>query len=87
MTGMDTSKRITLYSLSTCGVCKKVKKFLDDSKIAYAYIEVDLLDSGEQWLMSKEVANRNPQGTYPTLVIEDIVIGYDPETLKTKLLS
>ena len=84
---MDTSKRITLYSLSTCGVCKKVRKFLDDNNIAYTYIEVDLLDSGEQWLMGKEVAKRNPQGTYPTLVIEDIVIGYDPETLKAKLVS
>jgi glutaredoxin len=84
---MDTPKRITLYSLSTCGVCKKVKKFLDDNKIVHTYIEVDRLDSGEQWLMGKEVAKRNPQGTYPTLVIEDIVIGYDPETLKAKLVS
>jgi glutaredoxin-like protein NrdH len=84
---MDTVKRITLYSLSTCGVCKKVRKFLDDSNITYTHIEVDLLDSGEQWLMGKEVTKRNPQGTYPTLVIEDIVIGYDPETLKAKLLS
>ncbi len=84
---MYTTKRITLYSLSTCGACKKVKKFLDDNKITYTYIEVDLLDSGEQWLMGKEVTKRNPQGTYPTLVIEDIVIGYDPDTLKAKLLA
>ena len=84
---MTETKRITLYSLSTCGVCKKVKKFLDDHEIAYTLIEVDTLDSGEQWLMGKEVTKRNPQGTYPTLVIEDIVLGYDPDTLKAKLLQ
>ena len=84
---MAKTKRITLYSLSTCGVCKKVKEFLDDHEIAYILIEVDTLDSGEQWLMGKEVTKRNPQGTYPTLVIEDIVLGYDPDTLKTKLLT
>ncbi len=84
---MAETKRITLYSLSTCGVCKKVRKFLDDNNIAYTSIEVDTLDSGEQWLMGKEVAKRNPQGTYPTLVIEDVVIGYDPDTLRAKLLK
>jgi len=84
---MAGTKRITLYSLSTCGVCKKVKKFLDDNGIDYTNIEVDTLDSGEQWLMSKELAKRNPQGTYPTLAIEDVVIGYDPDTLRAKLLK
>lgn len=84
---MAETKRITLYSLSTCGVCKKVKKFLDDNGIAYTNIEVDTLDSGEQWLMSKELAKRNPQGTYPTLAIEDVVIGYDPDALRAKLLK
>ena len=48
---------------------------------------MDALDSGEQWLMSKELAKRNPQGTYPTLAIEDVVIGYDPDTLRAKLLK
>jgi glutaredoxin len=80
-------KKITLYSLSTCAVCKKVKKFLDENKIDYQQIEVDKLDSGEQWLMSKDLAKRNPAGTYPTLVIEDVVVGYDPGTLSAKLLK
>ena len=80
-------RRVTLYSLSTCGVCKKVKSFLDEHRIDYEQIEVDTLDSGEQWLLSKELKKRNPEGTFPTLVIEEVIRGYDPDTLRQKLLD
>lgn len=80
-------QRVTLFSLSTCAVCKKVKKFLDDHTIPHTVIEVDTLDSGEQWLMTKELAKHNPQGTYPTLVVEDVIKGYDIEALQAKLLG
>jgi len=80
-------KKITLYSLSTCPVCKKVKKFLDDSGIAYTLIEVDTLEGGEQWVMTRELAKRNPQGTYPTTVVEDVIVGNDVEALQSKVLG
>ena len=78
--------KVTLYSLSTCPVCKKGKKFLDDNSIPYTLIKVDTLESGEQWVITKELAKRNPQKTYPTTVIEEIIVGYDEEALKKKLL-
>lgn len=78
--------RITLFSLSTCAVCKKVKRFLEDHGIPYTLIEVDTLESGEQWFMTKELSKHNPQATYPTLVIEDVIKGYDQEALESKLL-
>ena len=80
-------RRITLYSLSTCGVCKKVKKFLEEHQIEHQNIEVDTLDSGEQWLATKELTKRNPRASYPTLVIEEVVMGYDPDELTEKLLG
>lgn len=79
--------RVTLFSLSTCAVCKKVKKFLDDRGIPCTTIEVDTLDSGEQWLMTKELSKHNPQATYPTLVIEEVIKGYDVGALESKLLD
>lgn len=78
---------MTLFSLSTCPVCKKVKKFLDDNNIPYTLIEVDTLDSGEQWLMTKELKKHNPQASYPTAIIEEVIKGYDIEALKAKLLG
>lgn len=50
-------------------------------------IEVDTLDSGEQWLRTKELARHNPQITYPTVVIEDVIRGYDIEAVTAKLLE
>lgn len=78
-------KKVTLYSLSTCPVCKKVRKFLDDSGVSYTLVEVDSLDGSEQWAATRELAKHNPQSSYPTVVIEDVVIGYDIDALKTKL--
>jgi glutaredoxin len=80
-------QRVTLFSLSTCSACKKVKKFLDDNNIPYTLIEVDTLDSGEQWLMTKELKKHNPEATFPTVVVEEVVKGYDREALESKLLG
>ncbi len=87
MGGEVTVRKVTLFALSTCPVCKKVKKFLDENQIPHEVIEVDTLDSGEQWLMTKELQKYNPQQTYPTLVIADVIKGYDPELLKKRLLG
>ncbi len=80
-------KRVRLFSLSTCPVCKKVKQLLDDNKVPYELIEVDTLDSGEQWVMTKELKKYNPDASFPTLIIEDVIKGYDPELIKSKIFS
>lgn len=79
-------KKVTLYTLSTCPVCKKIKIFLEDNRIAFTLIEVDTLDGSEQWAATKELAKHNPQASYPTVVVEDVITGYDIEALKAKLL-
>ncbi len=78
-------KKVRLYSLSTCATCKEVRKFLENHGIQYELTEVDLLDSGEQWLASKEVKRYNPQATYPTLVIEEVILGLDADAMKKAL--
>lgn len=75
-------RKVRLYSLSTCPVCKKIKEFLDKNSIEYELIEVDILESGEQWLALKELKKINPQETFPTLVVEKAVVGFDEATLK-----
>lgn len=75
-------KRVRLYSLSTCPVCKKVKEFLKNNFIEAEIIEVDTLDSGEQWVAIKELKKINPEETFPTVVVEKAVVGFDEEALK-----
>jgi glutaredoxin len=79
-------KKVTVYTLSTCPVCKKMKTFLEENGIAYRLIEVDTLDGSEQWAATRELAKYNPQASYPTAVIEDVIAGYDIDALKAKLL-
>jgi len=78
-------KRVTLFSLSSCPVCKQVRKFLEDNRTPFTLVEVDTLESGEQWLMTKKLKEHNPQATYPTVVIEEVIRGFDLELLKKKL--
>lgn len=80
-------KSVTLYSLSTCAICEKVKSFLEEHGVSYTEIVVDTLDSGEQWLMTKELKKHNPQATFPTVVIEETITGFDQEALQAKLLG
>ncbi len=79
-------RKIKLYSLSTCPACKKTKEFLNNHKVEYENIEVDTLDSGEQWVVLKELKKVNPDQTFPTIVVEKSLIGFDEEKLK-KLLE
>jgi glutaredoxin-like protein NrdH len=81
----EQKKKVRLYSLSTCPTCKKVRTYLDEHDIKYELIEVDLLDSGEQWLTTKEVKKYNPAATYPTLVVEEVILGLDEEAIRVSL--
>ena len=81
----DQNKKVRLYALSTCPECKRVKQFIDKRNIKYELIEVDLLDSGEQWVTSKELKRYNPEVTYPTLVIEETIKGLDEEAIRNAL--
>lgn len=82
---MGNKKRVRLYALSTCPACKRTKKLLEELGVEFEKIEVDLLDSGEQWLISKEVKKYNPDATYPTVVIEEVIVGYDEAGIKGAL--
>ncbi|MGO9612969.1 MAG: glutaredoxin family protein [Dissulfurispiraceae bacterium] len=82
---MAQDKKVKLYTLSTCAVCHKVERFFEEHGIAYERFVVDELDSGEQWLVSKELKRHNPQATYPTVVVEEVIKGFDEERLKEAL--
>jgi len=81
----EQKKKLRLYALSTCPECKRLKLYLDENNIKYELIEVDLLDSGEQWVTTREIKRYNPAVTYPTVVIEEVILGLDKEAIKMAL--
>ena len=78
---------ILMFALSTCGWCKKTKKFLGELGVDYNYVDVDLLPEQDKEEAEEEMKKWNPSVSFPTLVInnEDSVVGYKPEIIKQKL--
>lgn len=75
---------ITLYALSTCAWCKKTKGLLDKLKADYYYVDVDLLADADKEKAVKEISKWNPEGSFPTLVIDNksCIVGFDVEKIK-----
>ena len=76
--------KIVLYAISTCIWCKKTKRLLSELGIAYDYVFVDLLSGREKNNAREHVAQWNPRGSFPTIVIDDkkTIIGYDIQKIK-----
>ena len=76
--------QIFLYALSTCVWCKKTKAFLDESRLEYRYLDVDLVPAEERDGVVAEMAQHNPARNFPTVVLngKDVVVGFHPERIK-----
>jgi len=78
---------VFLYALSTCVWCKRTKTFLDDARVEYRYLDVDLVEGAERDTVVAELARWNPKRSFPTVVVDnkDVVIGFRPEQLQELL--
>jgi glutaredoxin len=75
-----------VYALSTCPYCRRTRRFLDENKIAYDCIEVDLLDDDEQEKAVEEVEKLTGKRSFPVVIIgPEIIVGHDEEKLKKAL--
>jgi len=78
--------KIKLYTLSTCSHCIRTKRFFKDNGIDMEFIDVDLLTSAERESVMDEVRKLNPDCSFPTICIGDIIIvGFNEEKLKEAL--
>jgi glutaredoxin-like protein NrdH len=78
---------IVLYTLSTCMWCRMAKNLLHDLGVGYEYIDVDSLPPEEKDVVKKEIKKWNPDGSYPTIVIndKDCVSGFDEAEIREKI--
>jgi len=79
--------KVVLYALSTCVWCKKTRNLLDEIGVEYHYVYVDLLDREENEKVRTEVRKWNPQGSFPTIVIDDknCITGFDESKIRKEL--
>jgi glutaredoxin len=78
--------KVKMYTLSTCSHCKATKKFLRDNGINFDYVEVDLLQGDDKQKVLEEVMQYNPDRSFPTIIIGDVVIiGFKENDIKKAL--
>ncbi len=86
--GKNYKHNVKIYTLSTCGWCKKTKELLKALEIEYEYIDVDTLEGEDLDNARSEVKKYNPRGSYPTLVIDNgkhVIVGFKEDEIKEKL--
>jgi glutaredoxin len=71
-----------VYSLSTCSLCKDLKKSLEKNRIPFDAMEVDLLEKDKRNEVMDLLKALDPVVAFPTLVAGDeMVIGYNREKI------
>ncbi|MCX5754049.1 MAG: glutaredoxin family protein [Candidatus Krumholzibacteria bacterium] len=67
-------KKVKMYTLSTCSHCRAAKKLMSELGVPYDYIDVDLLSGSERTAVLEEVRKLNPLCSFPTILIDNVVI-------------
>lgn len=66
---------IFMYGTRWCGDCRRTRKILDDNKIDYIFIDIDLDKDGEKFVVNTNHGNRS----VPTIVFPDGSILTEPD--------
>ena len=80
------NKKIKLFTLSTCSHCIRAKQFFKDNGIETECRDVDLLTGDERRLVMEEVRRLNPDASFPTICIDDLVLaGFNEDNVRKAL--
>lgn len=83
---MSGKPKIRLYTLSTCSHCIRTKRFFSENGFEADFTDVDLLTGTDRERVMNEVRKLNPDCSFPTICIGDIVvIGFNEEKLRKAL--
>jgi glutaredoxin len=76
--GVHDKHKVFLYTLTTCGWCRKTKALLQELGVAYDYIDVDDQQGADRELAKQEVLKWNASLSFPTMVLDDseAVVGF-----------
>ena len=82
VTGKNKEHEVKIFTLSTCGWCKKTKDLLKAIDVAYEFVDVDKLSGKELNEATDEIKKYNSRMSYPTIVIDGgkhVIVGYKDE--------
>ncbi|MGE4551504.1 MAG: glutaredoxin family protein [Desulfovibrionaceae bacterium] len=77
---------VKFFGLSTCIHCKNAKAYLDECHVDYNCVFVDKLSGDEKKAVMEEVRQYNPSLSFPTMVINGVVvIGFNKDKMDQAL--
>jgi len=77
---------VKVFTLSTCSHCKAAKKLLTDCDVNYDFTDIDLLAGEARKAALAEVAQHNPNKTFPTLLIDGhVIVGFNEKAIREAL--
>lgn len=76
-----------LYTLSTCGWCKKTKEYLKENEMAYEYVDVDKVTKDEQKEVINDLKKRNVPLAFPIIIVDDqqVISGFKKQAIEEAL--
>ncbi|MBS7620919.1 glutaredoxin family protein [Candidatus Bathyarchaeota archaeon] len=85
--GENKKHKVIMYALSTCAWCKLAKQFLEENKVEYEYVDVDLCSAGDKEKIRKEILSRGGSLSYPTIIVDEkiLITGFRKDKLKEAL--
>jgi glutaredoxin len=69
--GKNEKNKVFLYTLSTCGWCKKTKEYLKESEIAYEYLNIDQCTQEEKDEAILKIKEKNIPFAFPIIIVND----------------
>lgn len=69
-------KKLVIYGVDWCGDCIRTRRFLNNNKVEYKFVNIDQDSDGEQFVLSTNHGMRS----VPTIVFEDGSILVEPRT-------
>ena len=72
--GSKNENKVFLYTLSTCGWCKKTKQLLNDNDVAYEYLDLDKCSKEDQKTAVEELKAKKLPIAFPIILINDDIV-------------
>ncbi len=74
VSGKDDRHKVLLYAISTCGWCRRTKRFLKGNDIEFEYVDVDLCSREDREEIRRDILSRGGELSYPATIINDKIL-------------
>ena len=69
--GKNKKNNVLLYTLSTCGWCKKTKELLKEKDVEYEYLDLDKCSKEDQKAAVDELKAKNLPVAFPIIIVNN----------------